>query len=93
MQLKGEGSLNLNNEALYANFFAKATMLDTGLSKIQQVLGGSFPILITGTLSAPKVVPDLQKINPILTKILLRKPVKQLSDSLKDILEKGQKAL
>lgn len=93
LQLKGEGSLNLNNEALFANFFAKATILDASLNKIQQLLGGSFPILISGTLSAPKVSPDLQKINPILTKILLRKPVKQLTDSLKDILEKGQKSL
>ncbi|MBA3535399.1 MAG: AsmA family protein [Tatlockia sp.] len=97
LQLKGEGSLDLNNENLYSNLFAKVTFLEAGLNKIQQLLGGSFPILISGTLSEPRVIPDLQKINPILTRIWLKdsltKPVKQLGNTLKIILDNGQNLL
>ena len=97
LQLKGEGSLDLNNETIYSNLLAKVTFLEAGVTKIQQLLGGGFPILLSGTLSNPKVIPDLQKINLMLSRIWLREslpqPVKQLGDSLKILWNHNQKSL
>ncbi|MBA2651613.1 MAG: AsmA family protein [Tatlockia sp.] len=97
LQIKGDGNLNLKDESLSANLFAKVTELDSGMGKIQHSLGGSFPIIIGGTLKDPSALPDLQKINPLLTKIWFRaaltKPVKKIGNTLKIILENGQKFL
>lgn len=90
LQLKGEGNLNLKDNSLDSRFFAKVTLTDLDIDKIQQLLGGSFPFLLKGTLKEPSVLPDLQKINPILTKAWLKdtltKPVKKIQQTLKTIL-------
>ncbi|MBA2711385.1 MAG: AsmA family protein [Tatlockia sp.] len=94
LQLKGEGSLDLNNENLYSNLLAKVTFIEVGLNKIQQLLGGSFPILISGTLSNPKVIPDLEKINSLLARVWLKEnlpqPVKELGESLNILFNQNQ---
>ncbi|WP_019217248.1 hypothetical protein [Legionella tunisiensis] len=63
-------------------------------------MGGSFPILVQGTLTKPVVLPDLKKINPILTKAWLKetlvkpvetivKPVKHIQQQLQTIIFSG----
>ncbi len=90
LQLKGSGSLNLNDHGLDSHLLAKVILKNQEVDKIQQLLGGSFPILIKGTLSAPTVLPDLQKINPILSKMWLQealtKPVEKIGETIKTII-------
>jgi AsmA protein len=94
LQLKGESQLNLKDYALVSNLFAKVTLADKATDSIQQLLGGSFPILINGTLTEPTVTPDLQKINFLLTKIWLKEtltqPVKKIGKTLQTVLETQQ---
>lgn len=100
LQLKGEGILNLKDYNLDSHLFAKVALTDEKVEKIQQILGGSFPILVQGTLTKPIVLPDLKKINPILTKAWLKetlvkpvetivKPVKQIQQQLQTIIFSG----
>lgn len=90
LQLKGEGILNLKNNELEGRLFAKVVLQDRQIDKIQQLLGGGFPILVKGTFTDPTVLPDLQKINPLLSKgwiqNTLTMPVKTLEKTVKTIL-------
>ncbi|ARG99882.1 AsmA family protein [Legionella micdadei] len=90
LQLKGEGNLDLRNNDIDGRLLAKVVLQDSQIDKIQQLLGGGFPILIKGTLTEPTVLPDLQKINPVLTQAwiqdTLTKPVKKLEETVKTIL-------
>ncbi|CDZ78124.1 putative assembly protein [Legionella massiliensis] len=91
LQLKGDGTLNLSDEKIDSRLYAKATITDSGIDKIQQLLGGSFPVQITGTLTEPSVSPDIQKINPMLAKLWIKstlsKPVKEIGKAIKTILQ------
>lgn len=90
LQLRGEGSLNLKDKAIDSHLVAKVTLSNQEIDKIQQLLGGSFPIILTGTLTEPVALPDLQKINPVLTKVLLKttlsKPIKEFQQTLNTFL-------
>jgi AsmA protein len=65
LQIKGDSILHLKDNNLDSHLLAKVTLADDNIDKIQQMLGGTFPILLQGTLTEPSVLPDLQKINPI----------------------------
>lgn len=105
LQLKGEGSLNLHDNDLNSRFFAKLILNDNNLDKVQQLFGGSFPFLIKGSLSKLEVLPDLQKINPVLSKIwlhetltkpvktIITKPVKTIGKTLETIIQNGKPQL
>lgn len=97
LQLKGEGNLNLKDENLDTRLFAKVISQNSQIEKIQQLLGGNFPILVKGTLSEPTVSPDLQKINPLLSKAwlanTLTKPVKTIEETIKTIITTATPAL
>lgn len=90
LHLKGDGELNLKDNSLDSHLLAKVTLTDPEVDKIQQLLGGSFPLLLKGSLTEPVVLPDLKIINPILTKAWIKetltKPVKQIGQQLKTIL-------
>ncbi|KTC78068.1 AsmA family protein [Legionella brunensis] len=90
LQLKGDGELNLKDNNLDSHLLAKVSLTDPEVDKIQQLLGGSFPLLVQGTLAEPSVLPDLKIINPILTKFWLKetlvKPVKQIHKQIKTLL-------
>ncbi|WP_028389045.1 AsmA family protein [Legionella fairfieldensis] len=91
LQLKGVGSLNLKDNNIDSHLSVQVTLTDPEVEKIQQLLGGSFPIVVKGNLTKPLVLPDLQQINPILTKAWLQetltKPVKQIQDTIKTIFD------
>lgn len=90
IQLRGNGQINLNNNALVGNLFATLVTTDTMLSKIQQLLGGNFPLKLSGTLNQPEILPNARAINPIITRYMLKSaivyPVKQIKNQLETIL-------
>ncbi|MDI9819469.1 MULTISPECIES: AsmA family protein [unclassified Legionella] len=90
LQLKGEGTLNLRDNLLDGHLLAKVSLTNPSVDKIQQLLGGSFPVLIKGNLVTPIILPDLKVINPLLTRFWLKetltKPVKQIHKQLKSLL-------
>lgn len=99
LQLKGDGVLYLNNNNnLDSHLFAKIITTNEQINNIQQLLGGSFPILIHGSLTEPSVQPDLQKINPVLTQEWVKNtltkpvklPVKLIDQTLKTIIDKKE---
>ncbi|MCL5271791.1 MAG: AsmA family protein, partial [Gammaproteobacteria bacterium] len=92
LQVSGEGTVHLTNHEL--NGKLKATLnnnsTDTSLQKIQQILGGYFPIDISGTLEHPLVLPDLKLINPLLSQLLIKtaveQPIKNLEGVIKELV-------
>ena len=90
LQLKGSGQLNLNDRAVNAHLQAKVTFNNKQTEKIQQLLGGSIPFQVKGTLDNPIVIPEIDKINPFLTQLWLKanleKPVKAIKQQLQDLL-------
>jgi len=93
LHIDGKGSLNLKTHKF--NSSLGATIMGTNeisnIFKVQQILGGSFPLTISGTLEKPMIYPDLSKINIALTRLLLHdtlnKPVKDLKKQIKSILK------
>lgn len=90
IQLRGNGQINLNNHAITGNLYAILGTTDSMLNKIQQLLGGNFPLKLSGTLTQPEISPNARAINPILTRYMLKSalvyPVKQIKNQLETIL-------
>ncbi len=90
LQLKGSGQVDLNDNSLIGNFSAKLITTDNMVDKIQQLLGGSFPLKISGTCMNPLLMPDTQVINPIISRYLLKKtlekPVKVIQQQIETLL-------
>ncbi|KTD62824.1 AsmA family protein [Legionella shakespearei] len=91
LQVNGQGSLNLINQELSAKLKAilNSNNSDSSMQKLQQSLGGSFPLEISGTLTRPLVLPDFKVINPLLGSLLkntLKKPVDKIKGQLKELL-------
>lgn len=90
IQLRGQGQVKLNNYALGGNLFATLVTSDAMLDKMQQLLGGSFPLVLSGTLTQPEISPNAREINPILTRYMLKNaliyPVKQITNQFENIL-------
>jgi len=80
--VKGQGQVNLNDYSLTGTLTAAVIDSSGKIALIQQLLGGSFPLLIQGSILNPLVVPNLKAINPLLTrywlKSTLEKPIKFL---------------
>src|SRR5262249_14785800 len=90
LQLKGNGELDLKNKDINNHLFVTVSLTNPKVDKIQQLLGGSFPILVQGNLLTPIILPDLKVINPILTqywlKETLKNPVKEIHKQIKSLL-------
>lgn len=80
--VKGQGQLNLSDYALSGTLAASVINGHGNVALIQQLLGGSFPLLIQGYANTPVVLPNLKIINPLLTHVWLKstleKPIKLL---------------
>jgi AsmA protein len=89
LQLKGQGQVNLNDYALESRFLAMVTVTEKKVNQIQKLLGGSFPLMVKGSLTQPQILPDLKKINPILTQLWLKetltKPAKKIKEQFVSI--------
>ncbi|KTD63356.1 AsmA family protein [Legionella spiritensis] len=89
LQLNGNGQFNLNDYAVQSQIQAKVSFNNDKADKIQDMMGGSFPILIKGTLNQLMVIPNLKKMTPLLTRMWLKetlaKPVKDIKQQLKTL--------
>ena len=60
------------------------------MQKIQSLVGGYFPLALSGTLEHPNVSPDFKNIGPLLGQLLtnpnLKKPLKYLGKQLKGFI-------
>ncbi|KTC97493.1 putative asmA protein [Legionella geestiana] len=68
LQLKGDGQLTLETGALKARLNAVTQTEGVTLAVLQKSLGGNLPLLLTGTLSAPVLMPDMQVLTPLLAR-------------------------
>lgn len=68
LQLKGDGQLTLESGALNARLNAITQTEGVTLASLQKRLGGNLPLLLSGTLSAPLILPDMQALTPLLAR-------------------------
>ncbi len=94
LQLKGTGELNLETKTLNSQLLAKV-LADKNNETAEQLLGGSFPLVVNGNLETPLIAPDLNTINSILSKLWVKDtlimPVKQIHQQLKSALNPRNK--
>lgn len=87
LNLKGQGHINLNDFTLNNQFEAKLITPDNKLNEVQEILGGSFPLILSGSLTKPFILPDIKKMSPALMQYFLKqqlnKPIKKLKQKLK----------
>ena len=90
LQLKGSGQVNLQDATENFNLSAKLSSNDSAVVKMQQLLGGSFPLKVYGPLAKPHISADKKALNPIIFNYLLKntlaKPVVQIKNNLKGLL-------
>lgn len=90
LQLSGNSQIDFNTNDLAGHLSAQVSTRDKTISRIQQLLGGSFPLRLTGQLLRPILLPDRQVLQPILARYLLQKrlqkPVKILEKGLNGIV-------
>jgi AsmA protein len=85
MKVTGKGNLNLPKETLDYDMTATMTAGTklAGCAQMDKLVGQSFPLDISGTISEPKVMPDFGE----LAKSILKKQLEnKLEDELKDKL-------
>jgi len=91
LQLKGQGQINLLDFTINNELSAKLLNADKIIEDIQKYLDGSLPFKLLGQLSNPQILPDAQKITPLLSQYLVKKtfakPVKQLKTTLKKLFD------
>lgn len=93
IQVNGEGLLNLTNHEISSRLRASVNTnnTDSALQQVQEALGGYFPLLVSGTIQHPVVLPDFNKINPILNPLLIKttleKPLKIIETPLNELLD------
>lgn len=91
VQFRGDGTMNLNDYAIQSKAFATITTPNNKrLEKIQNLLGGAFPLIIQGSLLEPIIYPDLKNMKPALSQWVgevLIQPVRQIKQ-LKTLLDK-----
>ena len=87
LNLKGQGHINLNDLTLNNQFEAKLITADNKLNEAQEILGGTFPLILSGSLTKPFIFPDIKKMSPALIQYFLKqrlnKPIKKLKQQLK----------
>ena len=90
LQLKGNSQLDMVTNTLDGTLFAKIITKDNTIDSIQQLLGGSFPLKLSGTFARPMILPNVNEINPIIAKYILQKsfekPIKQLKQQIESMI-------
>ncbi len=93
LQMKGEGVVSLKDYVIQHRAIVKVTSGDKTLDNLQNLLNGSIPLHISGTLFEPVILPDVQKIAPIAAQLLLKKslekPMQQFETQLNNLLDKA----
>ncbi|MCH9764043.1 MAG: AsmA family protein [Gammaproteobacteria bacterium] len=83
LNLKGEGTLNLETSAIRAHLIAYLITKDKSIQAIQQLLGHGFPLKVTGTLSTPLIHADSHQLTDILSSQALPKALIKPLNKLK----------
>lgn len=92
LQVNGQGTVNWLTQEIKAQLKAilNDNNTDSSMQKIQQILGGSFPLVVSGTLARPMILPDFKIINPrlsaLLIKTTLKKPINKIKEQLKELI-------
>ena len=92
LQAKGKGALYLSNMDMNSTLqvILNSNNTDLNLQKIQAILGGSFPLVVSGTIEHPEVRPDFKIIGQywgqLLIKTKLEKPIQEIKNRLKEIM-------
>ncbi len=92
LQVKGNGTLNLLNYELNSKLQVSVNTnnAEPAMLTIQEILGGYFPLVISGTLEQPKALPDFRAMTPRLGQQLMNtnidKPINQIRNRLKDLI-------
>lgn len=91
LDIQGSGLLNLETFAINSRLQATvAPGHENSLAyQVQQLLGGHYPVTITGNLQHPIVLPDIKIINQLITNLLIKntldKPVKEIEKQIKSL--------
>ncbi|MCH9757152.1 MAG: AsmA family protein [Gammaproteobacteria bacterium] len=89
LNLKGNGTLNLETEAINAHLMAHVITKDKTTQAVQELLGRGFPLLVTGTLSNPMINADRRLIRHVISNSVLPttliKPLKKLNKHIKKL--------
>ena len=90
LQVKGDGSINLNNHVMNSKLQVTINNNDAAMQKIQSLVGGFFPIALSGTIEHPNMQPDFKTFSPLYSQLLtspnLQKPLKLLGKQLKGLI-------
>lgn len=86
LQIKGDGSINLTNHAMNSKLQITSNNNDESMQQIQSLVGGYFPLAVSGTLEHPTVSPDFKNIAPLISKLLTNPKLKFLSKQLKGLI-------
>ncbi len=93
LQLQGAGRFNIKTQDINGHLQATVFTMDehSNVFKVQQLLGGNFPITVSGNIKRPWVLPDLKIINNILGRYLIKKaldkPVKDIEKQIKSLFQ------
>lgn len=77
LYIKGGGSINLLNHNMNSKLQVNITNSDQNMQKIQSLVGGYFPLAVSGTIEHPYITPDFKSINPILSQLLINPAIQQ----------------
>lgn len=89
LQVKGKTRVNLKNYAINSNLQAALNVKDDKILAVQQLLGGNFPLIVSGYITKPLILPDFTQIYPLVTQLWLKdkltQPVNELKEQLKNL--------
>jgi uncharacterized protein involved in outer membrane biogenesis len=92
--IKGHGEVNLVDSSQQFNLSVQVNTNDSTINKVQQIVGGTFPLQILGKITSPKILPDMNVLSPILSNFIIKRAVvdpakkmqKQVQKRLEDLL-------
>lgn len=73
VDVMGKGQYHFSDNQLRGNVFAHLNAPSGRLALLQKAMGGNIPLLLEGSLANPSVRPDLQKINPVVTALWIKR--------------------
>lgn len=91
IKVKGQGKIDLPDQTLDYRIQTSATSQNLGqdVYKIQDYLGGSLPIVISGKWDDPKVEPDWKEISQAIAKAVIKQQAQKIKDRISDELDKN----
>lgn len=76
LHVSGKGQFNLKNCTI-ETMSANVVTTDAALNKIQTLIGGGFPIKLSGDMAHPKILPDIEKITLSISRSVLKRTIEK----------------